>query len=59
VTTPRRRRSLLEDDGFAEIGRSESSGGDLCERCGCTRGKHGDGECACGKCDEFLEFDST
>ena len=52
--TPRRRRSLLEDDELSEIGeRDESSSGDVCERCGCVRAKHADGECECGRCEEF------
>ncbi len=51
-----RRRSLLEDDELAEIGgRDEASSGDVCERCGCTRSKHDEDGCACGKCDEFVE----
>lgn len=52
MTPRRRRRSLLEDDDFAEIGeRDESSGGDVCERCGRTRAEHtDDGD---EKCDGF------
>lgn len=52
-----RRRSLLEDDELSEIGgRDESSSGDVCERCGCTRGKHGEDGCkGCKKCEEFVE----
>jgi hypothetical protein len=52
--TPRRRRSLLEDDELSEIGeRDESSSGDVCEACGCTRGKHDEDGCTCGKCEGF------
>lgn len=55
-----RRRSLLEDDDFQILGKHEPASGDVCERCGCTREKHDEGVgCACGKCEEFLEFDST
>jgi hypothetical protein len=62
VTTRRRRRSLLEDDELVEIAeRPAASSGDLCERCACARTKHehGNGPCSCGKCEEFLGFDST
>jgi len=62
VTSRRRKRSLLEDDELVEIDEpSAASGGDLCERCGCVRAKHEDGKgpCSCGKCEQFLEFDST
>jgi hypothetical protein len=50
---PRRRRSLLEDDGLTILGRAEPSSGDVCEGCGCTRGKHDEDGCACGKCGGF------
>lgn len=51
---PKRRRSLLEDDELVQVGeRDETSSGDVCERCGCTRAKHSDAGCACGKCSEF------
>lgn len=51
-----RRRSLLEDDELVEIDeRPEPSGGDVCERCSCTRSKHTEDGCACGKCEEFVE----
>ena len=55
--SPRRRRSLLEDDELALIDeRASASSGDVCERCGCTRSKHTEEDgCACGKCEEFLE----
>jgi hypothetical protein len=57
---PRCRRSPLEDEALVEIDEHPaSSGGDLCERCGCVRTKHGNGPCSCGKCEEFAEFDST
>lgn len=57
----RRGRSLLEDDDLHVLGREESSGGDVCERCGCTRDKHTeeDGCTKCGRCEQFMEFDST
>jgi hypothetical protein len=52
--SPRRRRSLLEDDDLVEIDeRAAPSGGDVCERCLCTRSKHDEDGCACGKCDGF------
>ena len=55
-----RRRSLLEDEDVRLLGKNESSGGDVCERCGHTRAEHDDdGACECGRCEEFLEFDST
>lgn len=54
-----RRRSPLEDESFGILGKHEPSSGDVCERCGCTREKHDDDGCACGRCEEFLEFDST
>jgi len=51
--TPRRRRSLLEDDELVEIDeRAPASSGDVCE-CGCTRSKHTEEGCACGKCEGF------
>jgi len=51
---PRRRRSLLEDDELSEIGgRDESSGSDVCERCGRSRDKHVEG--GDEKCEEFVE----
>lgn len=54
--TPRRRRSLLEDDDLVEIDeKPASSGGDVCEACACTRSKHNAEGCACGKCEEFVE----
>lgn len=54
--SPRRRRSLLEDDELVEIDeRSTPSSGDVCERCGCARSKHTEDGCACGKCEEFSE----
>lgn len=54
--TPGRRRSLLEDDDLVEIDeRAAPSGGDVCERCGCTRSRHAEEGCACGKCEEFVE----
>lgn len=51
-----RRRSLLEDDELIEIDeRAAPSSGDVCERCSCTRGKHDEDGCACGKCEGFVE----
>jgi hypothetical protein len=54
---PRRRRSLLEDDELVEIDeRDTASSGDVCEVCGCARGKHNEEDgCACGKCGGFVE----
>lgn len=52
----KRRRSPLEDDDLVEIDeRATPSVGDVCERCGCTRGRHGERGCLCGKCEEFVE----
>jgi hypothetical protein len=51
--SPSRRRSLLEDESLVVLGRDEASSGDVCERCGCARGKHTEDGCACGKCDKF------
>lgn len=49
-----RRRSLLEDEELVEVDEPLApSGGDVCERCGCTREKHEDDGCRCGRCDEF------
>ena len=54
-----RRRSPLEED-VSILGKYEPSGGDVCERCGCTRDEHDEDDgCACGRCERFLEFDST
>jgi hypothetical protein len=56
--TRRRRRSLLEDDEVVILGRDESSGGDVCERCGHARERHGDSGCEGSKscsCEEFKE----
>jgi hypothetical protein len=51
-----RTTSLLDDESLAEIGsRDESSGGDVCEACGCTRERHVEDGCACSKCDGFYE----
>jgi hypothetical protein len=52
-----RRPSPLEDDELVEIDpeRNPTSSGDVCERCGCARGRHGENGCTCGKCDEFIE----
>lgn len=52
---PKRRRSLLEDDELYTLGRVEPSGGDVCERCLCSRAKHTDDGCTCGKCDGFAD----
>ncbi len=40
-----------DDDGGVD------SGGDICERCECTRDQHEDGKgpCACGRCKKFKE----
>jgi hypothetical protein len=51
--TPPRRRSLLEDDELVEIDERVASSGDVCE-CGCTRSKHDEDGCACGKCEGFI-----
>ena len=54
--TPRRRRSLLEDDSLVVVGgRDEASSGDVCERCGHTRGAHSENGCGVRncKCGEF------
>lgn len=52
----RRRLSLLEDDELVVVrGRDETSSGDVCERCGCVRGKHSENGCSCGKCEEFVD----
>lgn len=48
-----RKKSLLEDDDLSVLGRNEPSSGDICETCGCERGRHTDGACMCGKCDGF------
>lgn len=32
-----------------------SSDSDLCDRCGCDRGAHEEGECYCGRCRRFKE----
>jgi hypothetical protein len=51
----RRRRSLLEDEDFRLVGKDQSSSGDVCEGCNCTRDKHHEDGCECGKCEEFEE----
>ena len=56
MMSPRRRRSLLEDDELAEIGeRDEASSGDVCELCECARSKHSEDGCECGRCEGFVE----
>lgn len=53
----KRKHSLLEDDSLVVLGsRDERSSGDVCERCGCTRGRHTEDGCACGKCEKFFEY---
>jgi len=55
-SSPRQRRSLLEDDSLAEIGgRDESSGGDVCGTCDHPRSQHGDSGCKSCGCEEFVE----
>lgn len=53
MTSPRR-RSLLEDDELVEIDEPAApSGGDVCGRCECTRSRHDEDGCECGKCVGF------
>lgn len=54
--SPRRRRSLLEDDELVEIDEpAVPSGGDVCEACACARSRHSEDGCACGRCVGFEE----
>ena len=54
--SPRRRRSLLEDDELALIDeRAAASGSDVCEHCLCERFRHTDDGCECRKCEGFEE----
>jgi len=46
-----RRKSLLEDDDLVLLGRTETSGGDICERCGHVRDAHTEDRCTRDKCE--------
>jgi hypothetical protein len=50
---------MPEDDDFVYVGDDDDteSDFDVCETCGCPRGKHEDSRkaCACGRCKRFKE----